>query len=85
MKKHHLTLTAAEREQLQALLAAGSLPVKTFTRATALLELDSGKSLAAVATTRDVTSVSVATWHDKYRSAGFACLHDAPLRSPDCH
>ena len=38
MKKQHLTLIASERDQLEALLAKGSLPARTFKRATALLE-----------------------------------------------
>ena len=78
MKKQHLTLTVAEREQLQALLAKGSLPVKTFKRATALLELDRGKTMTEVAMTLDVTLVTVAAWRDKYLTAGLVCLQDAP-------
>lgn len=78
MKKQHLTLTASDREHLEALLAKGSLPAKTFKRATALLELDRGKTLTAVAATLDMTSISVAAWRDKYQASGLACLHDAP-------
>ena len=54
MKQPHVTLTDADRETLEGLLATGTLPVKTFKRATALLELDRGKTLAAVAATLDV-------------------------------
>lgn len=78
MKTPHLTLTADERDQLTALLAKGTLPARTFKRATALLELDRGKTLSDVATTLNVTTVSVAAWRDKYRSLGLASLHDAP-------
>ncbi len=78
MKKHHLTLPAADRDALTALLTKGLMPVKTFKRATALLELDRGKTLTAVAAMLNVTLVSVAAWRDKYRSTGLACLHDAP-------
>lgn len=78
MKKQHLTLTTADRDSLTALLAKGSLPVRTFKRATALLELDRGKTLADVATILAVTTVTVAGWRDKYAAAGLACLHDAP-------
>ena len=78
MKKQHVTLTTSEREHLEALLATGSLPARTFKRATALLELDRGKSLTDVAATLDVTRVTVAAWRDKYRSSGLACLQDAP-------
>ncbi len=78
MKKQHLTLTDEHRERLEALLAKGSLPVRTFKRATALLELDRGKTLAAVAATLDVDYNTVAAWRDKYRANGLASLHDAP-------
>jgi putative transposase len=78
MKKQYITLTDADRDQLEALLAKGSLPVKTFKRATALLELDRGKTLRDVASTLSTTTVSVAAWRDKYLASGLACLYDAP-------
>ena len=78
MKTQHVTLTAADRDQLAALLAKGSLPARTFKRATALLELDRGKTLTAVAATLDVSLVTVAAWRDKYIACGLACLQDAP-------
>lgn len=78
MKKQHVSLTAADREQLEALLAKGALPARTFKRATALLELDRGKTLTAVAATLDVTLVTVAAWRAKYHASGLACLQDAP-------
>ena len=78
MQKSHVTLTAADRDQLAALLAKGSLPARTCKRATALLELDRGKTLTAVAATLDVSLVTVAAWRDKYIACGLACLQDAP-------
>ena len=78
MKQPHVTLTDAARETLEGLLAKGTLPVKTFKRATALLELDRGKTLAAVAATLDVDYNTVAAWRNGYRANGLACLHDAP-------
>ncbi len=78
MKKHHVTLTDTDRTTLEHLLATGTLPVKTFKRATALLELDRGKTLAAVATTLDVSDTTVAAWRNGYRATGLACLEDAP-------
>jgi transposase len=78
MKQPHVTLTDADRETLEGLLAKGTLPVKTFKRATALLELDRGKTLAAVAATLDVDYNTVAAWRNGYRANGLACLHDAP-------
>ena len=78
MKKQHVTLTEEHRERLEALLAKGSLPARTFKRATALLELDRGKTLTAVAATLDIDYNTVAAWRDNYRANGLACLHDAP-------
>ena len=78
MKKTHVTLTDADREHLTALLAKGTTNAKTFKRATALLELDRGKTVVAVATTLGVTNVTVAAWRDTYRTDGLTCLTDAP-------
>ncbi len=65
MKKQHLTLTASDRDQLETLLAKGSLPAKTFKRATALLELDRGKTFTDVAATLNLTTVTLAALRDK--------------------
>ena len=78
MKKTHVTLTASDRETLTSLLAKGTLPARTFKRATALLELDHGKTLTAVAATLEVDYNTVAAWRNNYRANGLACLHDAP-------
>ncbi len=78
MKKQHLTLTVSDRDQLETLLAKGSLPAKTFKRATALLELDRGKTFTDVAATLTLTTVTLAALRDKYSASGLACLHDAP-------
>ena len=78
MKKHHVTLTDSDRSELETLMSKGRLGVKQFKRATALLELDRGKTLQAVATTLGVTHVTVAAWRDGYKSKGLDCLDDAP-------
>lgn len=78
MKKQHVSLSEQDRTRLEELLSKGTLPARKFKRATALLELDRGKTLQAVADTLGVTSVSVANWRDGYRSEGLACLDDAP-------
>jgi transposase len=78
MKKQHLTLTDSDRVTLEQLLAKGTLAVKTFKRATALLELDRGKTLSAVAETLDVDYNTVAAWRNGYLAKGLECLHDAP-------
>lgn len=78
MQKQHITLKAAERTQLEALLAKGKLAAKVFKRATALLELDRGKTLCAVAQTLGVSYPTVLAWRDKYQQQGLKCLDDAP-------
>ena len=78
MKKHYLTLTDLDRTTLETLLIKGTLAAKTFKRATALLELDRGKTLTAVAATLDVDYNTVAAWRTGYHETGLACLHDAP-------
>jgi putative transposase len=78
MKKQHVTLTDTDRTRLEKLLAKGTLPVKTFKRATALLVLDRGKTLAAVAATLDVDYNTVAAWRNGYHASGLSCLEDAP-------
>jgi putative transposase len=78
MEKQHLQLKKSEREYLEKLLARGQLRAKVFQRATALLELDRGKTLEAVATTLNVNRVSVMRWRDSYRRQGLKSLEDAP-------
>jgi putative transposase len=78
MKNKHITLKAAQRKHLEALLAKGKLPAKVFKRATALLELDRGKTMLAVAQTLGVSYPTVLAWRDKYREQGLECLYDAP-------
>ena len=78
MKKHHLTLTDDDRRDLETLLSKGNLKALTFKRATALLELDRGKTFVAVATTLGVTTKAVANWRMRYSRSGLTCLDDAP-------
>jgi putative transposase len=79
MKKEHVKLNDEERATLTALLAKGALKVRTFKRATGLLELDRGQSLQAVATTLRVNYNTVAEWRDKYAAGGLdAALYDKP-------
>ena len=71
-------LTDSDRETLEKLLAKGTLPVKTFKRATALLELDRGTTLVGVAATLAVDYTTVSAWRDSYNATGLSCLDDAP-------
>lgn len=76
MEKQHLKLRAKDRDELKALLAKGSLPVKVYKRATALLELDRGKSFGAVAETVGVCYQSVSSWCTRYKTEQLSMLYD---------
>lgn len=78
MNKHHITLRDDDRATLERLLSAGTLSARTFKRATALLELDRGKTLQDVAATLHVHYTTVAAWRDGYTASGLRCLDDAP-------
>ncbi|HEU0143881.1 MAG TPA: helix-turn-helix domain-containing protein [Nitrososphaera sp.] len=78
MEKQHLRLGAKDKRELEALLAKGSLPVKVFKRATALLELDRGRSFGAVAKTLGVCYQSVSSWCAAYKEMKLSMLWDAP-------
>ena len=78
MQKRHLELTKTEREELEALLSKGTLPARSFKRATGLLALDRGESLEAVATMVDVTADTVRAWRKRYQAEGMAGLTDKP-------
>ena len=78
MKKSHIQLNDEDRVYLEHLIKSGSLKAGTFKRATALLELDRGKTLRAVAQTLAVSFQTVSSWRDRYRSEALALLSDKP-------
>lgn len=78
MKKEHVTLSEADRTYLQNLIKKGSLPAKTFKRATALLELDRGRTFTEVAAIVGIVIQTVSTWAKKYQESGLDVLIDKP-------
>jgi transposase len=78
MNKQHITLRDDDRAILERLLSAGTLSARKFKRATALLELDRGKTLHDVAATLQTHYTTVAAWRDGYTASGLRCLDDAP-------
>jgi transposase len=78
MKKAHIKLNKADRSYLKNLLKKGSLPVKTYKRATALLELDRGRTYTEVAAIVGVVKQTTSTWASRYRESGLAFLTDKP-------
>jgi putative transposase len=78
MRKQHVQLTQADRDALTKLVKHGKSSARVYRRALGLLELDRGKTLAAVAETTGVSYQTVSTLRDNYKQKGLACLEDAP-------
>jgi len=78
METPHIELSDAERAELKALLKKGKLPAKVFKRATALLELDRGRTMSEVARTLGISYPTILSWRDKYDTQKLGCLYDAP-------
>jgi putative transposase len=78
MEKGHVELRSKDKQYLEGLLSKGALPAKVFKRATALLELNRGKSYGAVAETLGVCYLSVSNWGEAYRQEGLQMLQDKP-------
>ena len=78
MQKEHIKLSQTDLDFLTSLLIKGQTSIRVFKRATALLELNRGKTLTAVAMTLQVSSFTVATWRDNYQSSGLSFLYDKP-------
>ena len=78
MQKSHVTLTAAQVAHLRELTTGGTVAVKTYRRATALLALHAGQSYSAVAATLGVRYATVSDWAARFRATGLALLTDQP-------
>lgn len=78
MKKQHVTLSEDHQISLRQLLSKGTLPAKTFKRATALLELHEGKTFQEVAKTLAINYNTVSAWAGKYEATQLTFLKDAP-------
>lgn len=78
MKKEHVKLNEADRSYLENLLKKGNLPVKTYKRALALLELDRGRTFTEVALIVGVSKQTTSTWATKYKETSLEFLTDKP-------
>jgi len=78
MKKEHLKLSETDRTYLQNLLKTGTLPVRTYKRGLALLELDRGRTFTDAAQIVGVTKQTASTWVGKYKESGLDFLTDKP-------
>ena len=78
MKKQHVQLTESDRTYLEELSGQKLVAVRVLKRALALLALDQGETLEAVARHQQLTNDTVANLRNRYKQQGLACLHDAP-------
>lgn len=78
MKKQHVQLTSADREQLEAIIRTGHQAARTYRRALGLLELDRGQTYTAVSKTLQVTIPTLSTWAAQYKTKGLKVLEDQP-------
>ncbi len=76
MKKQHIELKQEEREALAELLSKGSLGVKVYKRAQALLALDRGETMRAVAEQVGVSYPTIFAFRDGYKERGLQMLYD---------
>ena len=78
MVKQHVILSETDKQFLEELLSKGSLKVRKQKRATALLELNRGKTLVSVCETLGVSYPTVLSWRDAYQQSGLLSLDDKP-------
>jgi transposase len=78
MKKQHVQLSESDRTYLEELTSKKQAAVRVIKRALALLALDQGETLEAVARHQRVTGETLATLRNRYREQGLDCLQDAP-------
>ena len=78
MQKAHVTLTAEQVVHLTELTTRGTVAVKTYRRATALLALHQGQCYTAVAQQLHVKYSTVSGWAQRFAHQGLAMLSDQP-------
>jgi transposase len=78
MKKEHLKLSEADERYLTELLSKGQAKVRVVRRATALLQLNQGATLQAVADTLKVGHWTVSRWRNNYLEGGLEFLQEKP-------
>lgn len=78
MKKRTIKLRKADKSYLEQLISKGTQPVRTFKRATALLDSDRGRTQAEISKTIGISVTTISVWCGKYRSHGLSFLFDQP-------
>jgi putative transposase len=84
MQKSHVSLSSADKIELEALLHQSGISSKVFKRVMALLELNKGKTIEAVRGALGLSYPPVAKLIQQYQQSGLACLYDKkqPGRPP---
>jgi len=78
MKKQHVKLTKCDEEYLEQLRSKGTHKAKKLKRATALLELNKGKTYVEVMQLVKVSNPTLLVWAKKYKESGLSFLEDQP-------
>src|SRR5215210_7522236 len=76
MKKQHLKLTAADERYLTEFISKGQAKARVVRRATALLQLNQGATIQAVAETLKAEHWTVSRWRNRYLESGLDFLQD---------
>jgi putative transposase len=75
-KAKELSVTVADREQLQTIARSQSLPAALSRRAQIILRLADGESNSSVARRYRVSRPTVSLWRTRYRERGLGGLHN---------
>ena len=78
MKKQHLKLNEADERYLTESISKGQVQARIVRRATALLQLNQGLTIQAVAETLKVGHWTVSIWRNNYLKSGLDFLQDKP-------
>lgn len=78
MKKEHLKLNEADERYLTEFISKGQPPARVVRRAMALLWLNQGSTIQAVAETLKVEHWTVSIWRNNYLKNGLVFLQDKP-------
>lgn len=78
MKKQHIKLKEEDEKYLEEILSKGKLTAKKYKRATALLEMERGKTLQEIALTLGLNYNTVGQYRDKYNKEGLKFMEDLP-------
>lgn len=78
MKKQHLKLNEADEKYLTEFISKGQVQARILRRATALLQLNRGSTIQAVAETLQVAHWTVSIWRNNYLASGLDFLQDKP-------